>query len=90
MSTRNQYLSANERKIALQLHKTLSQLQGDEIDIKTATEQLKQHFKLDYLEALDANTLKQITDNTSKIAILCAVYLGKTRLIDNTMRVLHK
>jgi pantoate--beta-alanine ligase len=32
---------------------------------------------------LDANTLKSITDNTAKITILCAVFLGSTRLIDN-------
>jgi pantoate--beta-alanine ligase len=83
MSTRNQYLGVDERHSAPQLYKTLSQLQQGELSIKTATEQLEQHFKLDYLEMLDANTLKQITDNTSKIAILCAVFLGSTRLIDN-------
>lgn len=83
MSTRNQYLSVDERKVAVQLYKTLNQLQQRKLDLKLATEQLQQHFKLDYLEMLDANTLKQITDNTSKIAILCAVFLNSTRLIDN-------
>lgn len=83
MSTRNQYLSTDERKISGQLHKTLSQLQRGELDLESAKNQLQQAFKLDYLEMLDANTLKQITDNTSKIAILCAVFLGSTRLIDN-------
>ena len=83
MSTRNQYLSTSECKIAPQLHKTLEQLQRGELDLQSATEQLQQHFQLDYLEMLDANTLSQITNNTSKIAILCAVFLGSTRLIDN-------
>lgn len=32
---------------------------------------------------LDANTLKQITDNTCQIIILSAVFLGSVRLIDN-------
>ncbi|SMM98226.1 Pantoate--beta-alanine ligase [uncultured Candidatus Thioglobus sp.] len=83
MSTRNQYLSADECQIAAQLYQTLLQLQQGKIDKKSATERLQKHFKLDYLQILDANTLKQINSNTSKIAILCAVYLGKTRLIDN-------
>ncbi|SMN11530.1 Pantoate--beta-alanine ligase [uncultured Candidatus Thioglobus sp.] len=83
MSTRNQYLSADEYQIAAQLYQILLQLQQGKIDKKSAIERLQVHFKLDYLEILDANTLKQINSNTSKIAILCAVYLGKMRLIDN-------
>ncbi len=83
MSTRNQYLSKGERKIAPQLHKILGQIERRELGVKSAAEQLQRYFKLDYLELLDANTLKKITDNTSKIAILCAVFLGPTRLIDN-------
>jgi len=90
MSTRNQYLSTDDRKIAPNLYKALLQikenfLKGESIDTlkKQAQEMLKQEFKLDYIEVLDANTLKQITDNTSKIAILCAVFIGSTRLIDN-------
>jgi pantoate--beta-alanine ligase len=86
MSTRNQYLSVEEREIAAKLHQTLLQLKSGELDKKSATAQLQQHFRLDYLEMLDANTLKKITDNTSKIVILCAVYLGKIRLIDNLIK----
>jgi len=83
MSTRNQYLNVNERKIAPQLYQTLSQLQRGVLDRQSAIRQLQVYFKLDYLEVLDANTLRKITDNTNKIAILCAVFLGSTRLIDN-------
>ncbi|AYQ57087.1 Pantoate--beta-alanine ligase [Bathymodiolus thermophilus thioautotrophic gill symbiont] len=83
MSTRNQYLNMDERLIAPNLYKILRQLQRGELGIKSATEQLQSDFELDYLAMLDANTLKQITDNTSKIAILCAVFLGSTRLLDN-------
>ena len=90
MSTRNQYLSVDERKTAPNLYKALLQikqgfLKNQSVDTlkKQAQEMLKQEFKLDYIEVLDANTLKQITDNTSKIAILCAVFIGSTRLIDN-------
>jgi len=90
MSTRNQYLSINERKIASRLYQALLQAKQDYLDntpVKVLTNRAKntlsEGFKVDYFEALDANTLKQITDNTSKIAILCAVFLGSTRLIDN-------
>jgi len=90
MSTRNQYLSTSERKVAPNLYKNLLQIkekiqEKQKIDavIKTVEKQIQQDFKVDYLEVLDANTLRQITDNTSKIAILCAVFLGSTRLIDN-------
>ncbi len=83
MSTRNQYLNADEYRIASKLHKILKQIERGELDLQSATEQLQRYFKLDYLELLDANTLKKITDNTSKIAILSAVYLNKVRLIDN-------
>jgi len=90
MSTRNQYLSTNERKIASRLYQVLFQSKQDYLNnlpietlTNTAKNTLAEDFKVDYLEVLDANTLKQITDNTSKIAILCAVFLGSTRLIDN-------
>jgi pantoate--beta-alanine ligase len=90
MSTRNQYLSINERKIAPRLYQVLLKSKQDylnntpvEVLTNKAKHNLAKDFKVDYLEVLDANTLKQITDNTSKIAILCAVFLGSTRLIDN-------
>ncbi len=90
MSTRNQYLSKQERQIAPRVYQTLQQMkksiQLSESITTVATQakhNLRQDFKLDYLEILDANTLKQITDNTTNIAVLCAVFLGSTRLIDN-------
>jgi pantoate--beta-alanine ligase len=90
MSTRNQYLSINERKVAPRLYQVLLQAKQDysdntpvEVLTNRAKNTLSEDFKVDYFEALDANTLKQITDNTSKIAILCAVFLESTRLIDN-------
>ncbi len=90
MSTRNQYLSIDEKKIAPRLYQALLQTKQDYLDntpVEVLTNRVKntlsKDFKVDYFEVLDANTLKQITDNTSKIAILCAVFLGSTRLIDN-------
>ncbi|WP_428087246.1 pantoate--beta-alanine ligase [Candidatus Thioglobus sp.] len=83
MSTRNQYLNKHERKIAPQLHKVLLRIEQGELDLESASKELQQHFKLDYLQMLDANTLKSVTGNSTQIAILCAVFLGSNRLIDN-------
>ncbi len=90
VSTRNQYLSESETKIAANLYKTLAYIKREILQNKKinglkqwAEFDLKQHFKLDYLEILDANTLKQITSNTHQIIILSAVLLGSVRLIDN-------
>jgi pantoate--beta-alanine ligase len=90
MSTRNQYLSMDEKELATKIYKALKGLkkeilQGKEIELSrlNSNRALKQHFKIEYLSVLDANTLKSIAGNTTQIAILCSVILGSTRLIDN-------
>ena len=90
MSTRNQYLSAEDRMVATDLYANLKRLKQDILSDGVSTDlisdtqtTLEENFKIDYLSVLDANTLKSITDNTTQIAILCAVFLGSTRLIDN-------
>ncbi|SMN15696.1 Pantoate--beta-alanine ligase [uncultured Candidatus Thioglobus sp.] len=90
MSTRNQYLSPKERIEAANLYKVLQKLKQEILSngfdtnpLLESEKALKKHFKIDYLSILDANTLSATTDNTAKIAILCAVFLGSTRLIDN-------
>ncbi|MDB2590311.1 pantoate--beta-alanine ligase [Candidatus Thioglobus sp.] len=90
MSTRNQYLSMDERDLATNLYKVLKDLKKEILQDKeieqarlNSNRALEQHFKIEYLSVLDANTLKSIADNTNKIAILCSVFLGSTRLIDN-------
>jgi len=44
---------------------------------------LSESFVVDYVEILDANTLKEITPKSKEIIIISAVRLGATRLIDN-------
>ena len=90
MSTRNLYLSVDEREIAVQLYQILldaKQAYLNSTDAQMvknrAIKSINKVFSLDYFEVLDANTLMEITTNTNKIAILCAVFLGSTRLIDN-------
>lgn len=83
MSTRNTYLSDSERCVAALLYQTLQQLAAGKLNKNQAYQVLEKSFKVDYLEILDGDTLIKINDNTQKIAILCAVFLGKNRLIDN-------
>ncbi len=93
MSSRNRYLSAKERAEALILHKALGEAK------KAARKGLKSPAKLrelvrgiistsplakiDYVEAVDAETLAEPGRKCRKLLIPVAVYFGKTRLIDN-------
>lgn len=92
ISSRNQYLSAEERLLAPQLYKTLQQIakqinHGNQ-DLagiqKYAKLQLtKSGFNVDYIEILQVKTLQHALNETKECIALAAAYLGKTRLIDN-------
>jgi pantoate--beta-alanine ligase len=93
MSTRNQYLTTKERELAPKLQQILIQFKNNILSGGICAKsfiEMKKYFKIDYLSVLDANTLKPITDNTVQIAILCAVFLGSTRLIDNIIFTQNK
>ena len=93
MSSRNVYLTKEERKAATIISKSLTaakslleQGERDSLNIKSfiidsiKTEPLA---NIDYVEIVDHSTL-QFTDTIEKpILIAVAVYFGKTRLIDN-------
>lgn len=92
LSSRNQYLSAQERLIAPLLYQTLlasqKAMQGadtstDQI-VLNATETLENAgFRVDYINICDAQSLATITPETQQIVILAAAFLGQPRLIDN-------
>ena len=83
LSSRNQYLSAEERAKAPMLHATLQKIRSEEIAIDTAHKQLEEAgFALDYLEMRDVDTLQE-TDNPVHARLFIAARLGQTRLIDN-------
>ena len=82
MSSRNVYLTDNQRKIAPKFYQTLKTIKIDS-NIEEIKNKLSQNFKVDYLEILDSNTLKKITVDSKEIIVISAVVLGKTRLIDN-------
>lgn len=92
-SSRNTYLSAEERKAALVLSQSIKmaeKLYADgERDAKNIIEAMSEHInkeplaKIDYVKIVDALTMQQV-DKIEKSALCAiAVYIGKTRLIDN-------
>ena len=90
MSTRNQYLSHEDRKKAPNFYLKLNVLKKSILNGKTiqsarlkAIDELNEEFEAEYLEVLDANNLTQIETKTSEIIIISAIRFGGTRLIDN-------
>jgi pantoate--beta-alanine ligase len=94
MSSRNMRLSGEQRATAVALFETLTFLEqnlnkGSLSDLKKEATVLlkKKNFKPDYVEIVDAKTLKPINEWDSRINIvgLVAAYIGDVRLIDNMM-----
>ena len=92
-SSRNTYLSAEERKAALILSKTIfmgqKMVEEGETDAVKLVEAMKKNIeteplaKIDYIKAVDGLTMQQVTELKSPVLVAMAVYIGKTRLIDN-------
>lgn len=92
-SSRNTYLSKDERKAAVVLNESLSLAKetlrsGEQyasklasiISKKISSEPLA---KIDYIEIVDSSELKPVCKISSSILVAIAVYIGNTRLIDN-------
>ncbi|EIJ43232.1 pantoate--beta-alanine ligase [Beggiatoa alba B18LD] len=99
MSSRNGYLTAEEKQIAPRLYQILThlkeQLQAGEKAFTAleanAVQQLQQAgFKPDYVAIRDANTLQDAQVQTRELVILAAAWLGKARLIDNICLILNE
>ena len=92
-SSRNTYLSDAERKAALILSQSLKegkkQLEAGEKEAAkvraTITAKLESEplAKIDYVEVVDWNTLEPVETIDGQVLVAIAVYIGKTRLIDN-------
>ncbi|HAT1569959.1 TPA: pantoate--beta-alanine ligase [Kluyvera cryocrescens] len=92
LSSRNGYLTAEQRKIAPGLYKVLSSVaeklkagERDQDEIITLAEQAlnEKGFRADDIQIRDADTLLDLTENSKRAVILMAAWLGKARLIDN-------
>ncbi|HNL92084.1 MAG TPA: pantoate--beta-alanine ligase [Pseudomonadales bacterium] len=92
LSSRNSYLTADERPRATALYQTLCQARDavqagkrDYAAIEAAAQQqlAQAGMRPDYFSIRQAKTLEPATATDSDLVLLGAVYLGKTRLIDN-------
>jgi pantoate--beta-alanine ligase len=92
MSSRNAYLTPDERKVAPLLHRSIGDIaraaaRRDGVAAAVASGKAALEaagFKLDYLEVRDAETLQPAGPETGRpLRVLVAAWLGKTRLIDN-------
>lgn len=94
-SSRNTYLSAEERKAALILSQTIfmgqEMVKNGERDAKVLLDAMKAKLatepmaRIDYVEVVDAVSIEKIDKLEGEILVAMAVYIGKTRLIDNFM-----
>ena len=82
LSSRNQYLTPQEYDKALILNKTLKKIASGLIAGDNWHPLLSQH-SWDYMEALNAENLENVTPHTKKILIAGALRIGNIRLIDN-------
>ncbi|MEN8127736.1 MAG: pantoate--beta-alanine ligase [Planctomycetota bacterium] len=92
MSSRNKYLSPDERKRALCLHKALAACEAEvnagQRDAKTLIDTMKavivqDQGQIDYVSIVDSETLVPLKTVTGHALVALAVQIGKTRLIDN-------
>ena len=94
LSSRNGYLTAEQRKIAPGLYKVLSsiadKLQAGERDldeiITIAGQELNEKgFRADDIQIRDADTLLEVSETSKRAVILVGAWLGDARLSDNKM-----
>ncbi|MFN4217146.1 MAG: pantoate--beta-alanine ligase [Brevinematales bacterium] len=94
MSSRNRYLSSEERQKALVLFRTLqlaeALVQKGERDALALTERLRGFImtevpeaRIDYVSFVDAFTLENVLSLRGHVLLALAVFIGSTRLIDN-------
>ena len=92
-SSRNTYLSQEERKAALCLSRSIrlgqSLVEQGETNAKKVLEAMKVEIqkeplaKIDYIKCVNGLTMQQVETIKAPILVAMAVYIGKTRLIDN-------
>jgi pantoate--beta-alanine ligase len=93
LSSRNAYLSPDERKAALVLNRALTAARDelaagtrDALSIQSAMQKIfaaEPRAALDYAEIVDADAFEPVTRISRPAYVLIAAFVGKTRLIDN-------
>lgn len=95
LSSRNVYLSAEERRRALTLSQSLARaadlVAGGERDAATILAEMHKLFdaaggiEIDYLVVADPDTLAEVSRVKGPVVAAVAAHVGKTRLIDNRL-----
>jgi pantoate--beta-alanine ligase len=92
MSSRNAYLSVEQRRLAADLSRTLFAARARAAHGATDARRIEEdsirqleaaRFQIDYVEAVDATTMRRVDRVSAGVALTAAVRLGETRLIDN-------
>lgn len=97
LSSRNTYLNEAERKAALILNKSLNlgkeMIEAGEKNAAKVREAIIKNMeteplaKVDYVEIVDAENLEPVQIIDVPVLVATAVYIGKTRLIDNFVTI---
>lgn len=95
LSSRNAYLSPEERKAATVLHRALAAARSevtagvrDALELQSAMRRVLEGEKLarvDYAEIVSAETFEPVVRLAQPCYAVLAVFIGKTRLIDNSL-----
>ena len=96
-SSRNTYLNAEERAAAVVLSRALNKgkalIESGEQSAAKVKDVIMEELckeplaKVDYVEVVDADSIEAIKELNGDVLVAIAVYIGKTRLIDNIMIV---
>ena len=92
-SSRNTYLSETERQAALVLSKAVflgqDLMKNGERNADTIINKMSDLInkeplaKIDYVQLVDADSIEPLAEAKGRVLVAMAVYIGKTRLIDN-------
>lgn len=101
MSSRNVFLSDEQRGRAVAISKVLAEIEPEILRLTDHSSALKNRLtgvmetarkrlevkvdKIHYLEVVDAQTLQSISDTTTEVVIVAAADVGDTRLLDNRL-----
>lgn len=93
ISSRNYYLSKKQREDAKVLYQSLIKAKKLIQKGKSNPSKIKQEIKkaikrknsatIDYVDIIDIQTLRPVKQIKNRVAVVMAVYIGKTKLIDN-------
>ncbi|MCM1226518.1 MAG: pantoate--beta-alanine ligase [Clostridium sp.] len=92
-SSRNTYLSDEERRAAVVISKALAagqtMISGGETSAAAVTDKIRSLIEseplaeIDYIKAVNADSIEPVDTIKGRTLVAAAVYIGKTRLIDN-------